>query len=461
LLTRLLTLTLIASAASPALAVYPQARDNFVNDFADVLSPGEEQRLRGPLVRLREEHGIEAVVVTVPSYRAYGTGDASIESFATGLFNTWGVGHRDRDDGALVVLAVEDHEVRIEVGEGWSRAYDDRFARIISECMIPRFKSGDLAGGLQAGVEALERELVASHPVEDLRAETSSPTRSVPAPPVSAPPPRHRSPGPATPGPAVPGELTGESTGAGLDSASRFRAEADRARALPPRVPRVAGGFGVHSPGPHPPPAFPMPRMPGPDGTAHRRGGGPVSGCRSGNGGEDRLGGLRRVALPELSSDEGRGPQPVVLLGTKVPGVRLPDRQGDIPRPLLSHLRLEWPGGAHLPLRALPVDDEGDADPGPIAAPGRRRLHLWKQLVGRRLVELLGRRVFGGRVVLRGWQLLGRRCEREVVRSQDGVGIRRTSCSTACVKRRKERHLSVARSKSIRSAKAGWSSTST
>lgn len=194
MLIRLLLLTLIGSAASPAWAAYPQARDRFVNDFAGVLSPAEEQRLRGPLERLRSGHGIEAVVVTVPSYRTYGTGDASIESFATGLFNAWGVGHRDRDDGAMVVLAVEDREVRIEVGEGWSRVYDGRFARIVSDRMIPRFKSGDLAGGLQAGVEALEEELVARHPVEDLRTETSPPPRTVPAPPA-----RPRSERPAVP----------------------------------------------------------------------------------------------------------------------------------------------------------------------------------------------------------------------------------------------------------------------
>lgn len=194
MLIRLLILTLIGSTASPALAAYPEARESFVNDFAEVLSPQEEQRLRGPLERLREGRGIEAVVVTVPSYRDYGTGDASIESFATGLFNAWGVGHRERDDGALVLLAVEDREVRIEVGEGWSRAYDSRFARIVSERMIPRFKTGDLAGGLQAGVEALEKELVANHPVEDLRTETSPATRPVPAPPTRLPSERSTAP---------------------------------------------------------------------------------------------------------------------------------------------------------------------------------------------------------------------------------------------------------------------------
>lgn len=173
---RLLIPTLIGFAALPVWAGYPQPTESWVNDFAGVLSSADEQRLRAPLERLRRGHGIEAVVVTVPSYRGYGTGDGSIESFATGLFNDWGVGHRGRDDGAVVVLAVEDREVRIEVGEGWGRTYDSRFEDIISEEMVPRFKNGDLAGGLEAGVEALEIVLVTHHPVEDLRSEPSATT---------------------------------------------------------------------------------------------------------------------------------------------------------------------------------------------------------------------------------------------------------------------------------------------
>ncbi len=147
-----------AVLAGPAAGGYPE-RHSTVNDFAGVLGPGEEAAIRDLLSDFRADPGIEAVVVTVRSTRDYDTGDRSIESFATHLFNTWGIGSRDRNDGVLFLVAVRDRQVRIEVGSGYGPDQNPMMKAIIDGRMLPRFRHGDYAGGLRAGVAAVREAL--------------------------------------------------------------------------------------------------------------------------------------------------------------------------------------------------------------------------------------------------------------------------------------------------------------
>src|SRR5262252_5097009 len=73
---------------------YPVAKDPHVNDFARILTAEDAAEIRAALVRLKTENDVEAVVVTISSIRSYATGDTTIESFATNLFNAWGIGDR-------------------------------------------------------------------------------------------------------------------------------------------------------------------------------------------------------------------------------------------------------------------------------------------------------------------------------------------------------------------------------
>jgi uncharacterized protein len=157
-----LFLVLILSAG-PVLAQggYPTRTDSTVNDFAALLTTEQAAALRSLLSRLKTDTGIEAVVVTVDSIRDYATGDASILSFATQLFNTWELGDAQKNDGVLILVAWKDREVRIEVGSGYGRSLDADLQTIINEQMIPSFRREDYSQGIYDGAQAVSRRLYA------------------------------------------------------------------------------------------------------------------------------------------------------------------------------------------------------------------------------------------------------------------------------------------------------------
>lgn len=130
---------------------YPDFNSVYVNDFAAIIDAETEARIRAMLVELRKARDVEMTVVTMESRLSYGPSD-SIESFATGLFNHWGVGDKDRNDGILVLIARTDRDMRIELGAGYNFAMDDRMARVIEHHFIPWFKRDEYALGIEAGV---------------------------------------------------------------------------------------------------------------------------------------------------------------------------------------------------------------------------------------------------------------------------------------------------------------------
>lgn len=88
------------------------------------------------------------------------TGDETIEQYATRVFDSWKPGDKDRDDGILLLVAWQDHTVRIEIGYGLEGVITDaQSGQIIRNSIIPAFKNGDLAGGLQEGISDIESRL--------------------------------------------------------------------------------------------------------------------------------------------------------------------------------------------------------------------------------------------------------------------------------------------------------------
>lgn len=149
---------LMAMLSSTRAQQFPAYNDIYVNDFADILDLGHESILRRNLADLRTEHGIELTVVTLRSMSDYGH-EGDIEEFATGLFNAWGVGDAQRNDGAMLLVAVEDRVLRIEVGAGYEARKDVTTKRIIDRIIVPEFSQGNMASGIMQGVEALIAEL--------------------------------------------------------------------------------------------------------------------------------------------------------------------------------------------------------------------------------------------------------------------------------------------------------------
>ena len=138
-----------------AQADYPQPTDKYINDHAEALEPNDEQALRAVLSDLDLQSGIEATVLTIHSIHDYDTGDATMESFATNLFNAWGIGDKKKNDGVLILVAIDDKKVRIELGSGYGSQLDQAMQRVIDEEILPRFRQGDYDRGIDEGVRAI------------------------------------------------------------------------------------------------------------------------------------------------------------------------------------------------------------------------------------------------------------------------------------------------------------------
>ena len=127
-----------------------------VNDFANVIDPADEAALDQHIRALLAASGDTIVVVTIGTFEPY----ATIEDYAVALFEQAGIGDRELDRGLLVLLAVDERRVRIEVGYGLEEAITDGFAgEVIRQRLLPAFRTGDYGRALVDGVTALARRI--------------------------------------------------------------------------------------------------------------------------------------------------------------------------------------------------------------------------------------------------------------------------------------------------------------
>jgi len=155
LLAAALLLPVAASAADKrlpdgTLAVPPLAR---VTDTTGTLDAGQRQVLEGKLAAFETARGTQIAIVMVGS-----TQPEPIADFAQRVGEAWKIGRAEVGDGLLIVVAKDDRRVWIAVAKSLEGAVPDlAAARVIREQITPRFKQGDFAGGLDAGLEALFR----------------------------------------------------------------------------------------------------------------------------------------------------------------------------------------------------------------------------------------------------------------------------------------------------------------
>lgn len=122
---------------------------NYVVDEAGVLSPDAEAALVARLKSFQERTGKQLAVATVSSLQG-----TSVEDYGNRLFREWKLGDKDRNDGALLLVAPNERKVRIEVGYGLEGDLTDAVSRLIIEnAILPRFKAGDFAGGISRGAD--------------------------------------------------------------------------------------------------------------------------------------------------------------------------------------------------------------------------------------------------------------------------------------------------------------------
>jgi uncharacterized protein len=123
----------------------------YFNDYAGVVSPAEAQRLDAKLRAFADETSTQIVVAVFPKLPS-----PSLEDFTVRTAESWRVGRKEWDNGAVFFVFVQDHKMRIETGYGLEGALPDILAaRILDEQVRPRFQAGDWAGGLEAGIDGI------------------------------------------------------------------------------------------------------------------------------------------------------------------------------------------------------------------------------------------------------------------------------------------------------------------
>lgn len=151
LLAPLLLLGALLAATGAVADVPVPALTGRVVDQAGVLSGGQRAELEARLAELEQRKGSQLAVLLLPT-----TTPETIEQYSLRVVEAWQLGRQGVDDGLLLIAALDDRAVRIEVGYGLEGAIPDATAnRVIQEYILPAFRQGDFAGGIDAGVGRL------------------------------------------------------------------------------------------------------------------------------------------------------------------------------------------------------------------------------------------------------------------------------------------------------------------
>ena len=159
----------LAFAAAPDGPIAVPKLTARVIDQTGSLTAAERSALEAKLAAFEQSHGSQVAVVLVPSI-----GTETIEEFAGRVTDEWKLGRKGVDDGVLVAVAKQERKIRIHTGRGVQGTLTDALSRrIAADVIAPRFRTGDFAGGLNDGVDAIMKAIEGE---------------ALPLPPASRPP---------------------------------------------------------------------------------------------------------------------------------------------------------------------------------------------------------------------------------------------------------------------------------
>src|ERR1700693_2935182 len=122
-----------------------------VNDYAGLIPADRAQVLESRLAAFEQETAHQIAVLTISSLEG-----APLEDFSIRVAESWKIGQKGFDNGAILLIAQKERKLRIEVGYGLEAVLPDAIAnRIIAEVIVPRFRANDYSGGIDAGVNAI------------------------------------------------------------------------------------------------------------------------------------------------------------------------------------------------------------------------------------------------------------------------------------------------------------------
>ena len=147
-----ISLILLFLFATPVVAYYKLGTpDSYVNDYTETLTYEQKSALKSKISTFEQESTNEIAVVIIDSLE-----DDYIEHFAVKLFEDWGIGKEGRDNGVLIIIAMKERQMRIEVGYGLEGALTDAQASwIIQNVMVPNFKENKYYEGIDGSVDKI------------------------------------------------------------------------------------------------------------------------------------------------------------------------------------------------------------------------------------------------------------------------------------------------------------------
>jgi uncharacterized protein len=132
--------------------VIPPAPAQYFNDYAQVVSSATASHLNQTLENFERQSSEQILVAVFPKMQS----DSSIEDYTVRVARAWKVGQKDKNNGAVLFVFVQDHKMFLQVGYGLEGVLPDALCkRIVDEQISPRFKAGDYDGGLTAGVQSI------------------------------------------------------------------------------------------------------------------------------------------------------------------------------------------------------------------------------------------------------------------------------------------------------------------
>ncbi|HBG92236.1 MAG: hypothetical protein A2X54_00950 [Nitrospirae bacterium GWF2_44_13] len=141
----------------------PEMPDNYVVDLAGIVDNNIEQNLNGYLKELEQKTTAQVVVLTITSLEGESLEEFSIKT----AHQKWKLGQKGKDNGALIVVSIQDRKYRFEIGYGLEGVLPDSLTGSIGrEYMAPNFKKGDYSKGIYAAALALTGQIASSHGIE-------------------------------------------------------------------------------------------------------------------------------------------------------------------------------------------------------------------------------------------------------------------------------------------------------
>lgn len=168
----LAALLLVAFALPVSAQTFPKLTGRVV-DAAGLLSPAQVQQLTQLSAGVEQASTRQLVVATIPDLQ----GD-TIEDYGYRLGRAWGLGQKDANNGVILLVAPKERKVRIEVGYGLEPIVTDALSSlIINQTILPRFRDGDMAGGIVAGAGAIADQLKLPLEAAEQRAKAAAANR--------------------------------------------------------------------------------------------------------------------------------------------------------------------------------------------------------------------------------------------------------------------------------------------